>query len=257
MSSLKFGAFANHPNPTSQVPKDSKASANANKVDPNDCVPKRFALKYDPPTIIMEYLVPSSGKLYHHKMKIPLLASDSDTHSVLDTLKKKNTQYFATNKISEVQIKNFIDKLKKKLQSTETAAENKTTGGIKLGKLNPINSVKQTINTNDKGNSLANSDLNKAKGGLTLPTAKGTLSAEKSKKDDNGFWDFEDLDDFDDNENDVEVDYDNTNLNKLSNEELQKHKDKMSVMFNKNQKKPGDKGFEYDKQQDFVPNEEN
>jgi hypothetical protein len=36
----------------------------------SDFQPKRFALNYDPPMIILEYLVPSTGKLYHHKMKL-------------------------------------------------------------------------------------------------------------------------------------------------------------------------------------------
>ena len=36
----------------------------------SDFQPKRFALNYEPPMIILEYLVPSTGKLYHHKMKL-------------------------------------------------------------------------------------------------------------------------------------------------------------------------------------------
>ena len=60
-----------------------------------------------------------------------------------------------------------------------------------------------------------------------------------------------------DAEDDEEIDYDNTNLNKLSNEELKKHKDKMNVLFSKNQAKPGDSNFIYDKQEEFHPQESN
>jgi len=63
------------------------------------------------------------------------------------------------------------------------------------------------------------------------------------------------LDDFEDDakNSEDEIDYNNTNLNKLSQEEVQKHKNKMDVLFNKNQKKPGDSGFIYDKQEEFAP----
>lgn len=47
-------------------------------------------------------------------------------------------------------------------------------------------------------------------------------------------------------------DYKNTNLNKLSNEQIALHKKKMDENFHKNQLKPGDKGFEYDKRIDFT-----
>jgi len=46
-------------------------------------------------------------------------------------------------------------------------------------------------------------------------------------------------------------DYKNTNLNKLSDQELAAHKKNMDKGFNKNQLKPGDEGFEYDKRIDF------
>ena len=36
----------------------------------SDFDPKRLALAYDPPTIVLEYLVQSTGKLYHHKMRL-------------------------------------------------------------------------------------------------------------------------------------------------------------------------------------------
>ena len=46
-------------------------------------------------------------------------------------------------------------------------------------------------------------------------------------------------------------DYENTNLNKLSDEQIAKHKKKMDEKFVKNQLKPGDTGFQYDKRIEF------
>ena len=43
----------------------------------SDFQPKRFALAYDPPVIVLEYLVPSTGKLYHHKMRLRHLTKES------------------------------------------------------------------------------------------------------------------------------------------------------------------------------------
>ena len=57
----------------------------------------------------MEYLVPSSGKLYHHKIKISDLQHNSDSTTVLENLKKRHSQYFTDNKISDSQIKGKRD----------------------------------------------------------------------------------------------------------------------------------------------------
>ena len=55
--------------------------------------------------LVLEYLIPSSGKLYHHKIKMPQLKSDSDTMETIEAVKKKHHNYFAGNKVSESQIK--------------------------------------------------------------------------------------------------------------------------------------------------------
>jgi centrosomal protein CEP19 len=265
IGSTKFGNFGDFGSTTSSMmgkgslgplnskPKDVSNSKNTPKVEANDYVPKRFGLRYNPPTIIVEYLVPSSGKLYHHKIKIPHLKADSDTWDTLDIIKKKNSQYFGVNKIADNQITDFIERLKKKLPGGSTVGtfltsdgfgENKKDSGMKLGKLTPSTSNKPT-------NNLSSFDTNKA-----TPNSKNA-SAEKAKNNGgNNFWGFDDLEDLEEDDEE-KVDYNNTNLNKLSKEELQKHKDKMSVLFNKNQKKPGDSGFVYDKQEEFVANEDN
>ena len=51
---------------------------------------------------------------------------------------------------------------------------------------------------------------------------------------------------------DSNFDYANTNLNKLTQEEIAAHKKNMDQKFLKNQLKPGDAGFQYDKRIDFT-----
>lgn len=82
----------------------------------SDFQPKRFALNYDPPMIskckffeflnptflvVLEYLVPSTGKLYHHKMKLRRLTGESTVKECIKYLQKRHPLYFINNKIRE------------------------------------------------------------------------------------------------------------------------------------------------------------
>ena len=49
-------------------------------------------------------------------------------------------------------------------------------------------------------------------------------------------------------------DYAKTDLNKMSDFQLDRHKKNMETDFKKNALKPGDEGFEYDKRIDFSSN---
>ena len=69
------------------------------KKDPKDLsyadfVPKRFALAYDPPTIVLEYMVPSTGKLYHHKMRMKQLSKESKIEEMMDYLAQRHPLYW-------------------------------------------------------------------------------------------------------------------------------------------------------------------
>ena len=77
--------------------------------------PKRYALSYNPPTIskcqsipnfdqhsaVLEYLVPSTGKLYHHKMRLRRLTSDSDVEEMLAYLEKRHPLYFMQQRMNK------------------------------------------------------------------------------------------------------------------------------------------------------------
>lgn len=117
-----------------------------------------------------------------------------------------------------------------------------------MGKLAPLAPNKTSAPFGKKANQFWDDDEDTK----TKPVVKPlTSNIKEAQGGSNGFWsDAEDDDD-------LEVDYDTANLNKLSNEQLQKHKQKMDIEFAKNQKKPGDPGFVYDVQEEFNPQEEN
>ena len=76
-----------------------------------DFQPKRFALNYDPPMIILEYLVPSTGKLYHHKMKLRRLTSKSTVAECFKYLQKRHPLYFINDKLNQTQVTDLLQRL--------------------------------------------------------------------------------------------------------------------------------------------------
>lgn len=82
--------------------------------NPSDYAPQRFGLSYNPPQIIVEYLIPSSGKLYHHKIKFKAFSSDMNITDVLEDIYKKHKNYLNHHKVNKDQIYQLIKKLKEK-----------------------------------------------------------------------------------------------------------------------------------------------
>ena len=80
-------------------------------------VPRRFALKYNPPTIVMEYLIPSSGKLYIHSMKLKYDDLSTNPEEIYSKLLKKHRDYLDPQKVSEAQVIELIKLLQN--QSSE------------------------------------------------------------------------------------------------------------------------------------------
>ena len=90
--------------------------------NPNDYLPKRFALNYNPPQIIIEYLTPSSGKLYHHKMRLHKFTYDKSTTDVMKQLYDRHGIYLDKKKIKQKQIEKLIEKLKVNHKSNKLAS---------------------------------------------------------------------------------------------------------------------------------------
>jgi len=123
-------------------------------------------------------------------------------------------------------------------------------------KTNKSNTFWESENDNTKSSSLGSKASMMSSTGFNKKEEKKPEGKTQSGSA-NGFWDFEEIGLDGDDDDDKRLDYNSTNLNKLSKAELDKHKAKMDVNFLKNQKKPGDKGFVYDKQEEFDPQEEN
>ena len=129
----------------------------------SDFQPKRFALNYDPPMIILEYLVPSTGKLYHHKMKLRRLTGNSTVPEAIKYLQKRHPLYFIDGKIRADQITDLIERLiyrvKQKEELTGKKKEDKQPATISQApaeKLAPLTQVKPKFEapTFKSGNSL-------------------------------------------------------------------------------------------------------
>jgi hypothetical protein len=82
--------------------------------------PKRLAINFEPPTlstivlsVVMEYLVVDTGKLYHHKMRLDSIFKKSSANriDVLNYVKNKHYLYFLNGKIKDAQLLKFIDKI--------------------------------------------------------------------------------------------------------------------------------------------------
>ena len=81
----------------------------------SDITPRRFGLKFDPPTIILEYKVPAKNKLYLHIMPMPELEPSHDPYDWLDILRKEHKLFLDPKLIEEKQILNLIQKLQQNL----------------------------------------------------------------------------------------------------------------------------------------------
>ena len=216
---------------------------NEDLVDPDDYMPKRFGLKYDPPTIVLEYMVMSLGKLYHHKMKLLRLNQDSDINEMVDYLYKRHSFYLKESVVSRQQLANLVVRLQKRMQLKAPSKEN-TKPAAQAKPKAPVQKVEP---------------LKKKQEEAQIPSSYLPSLAQKKPQSD-GWGDDDWGDDWgnDDNNNTkAEKDYDNYDLNKLTVEELEKEKAKMDVNFEQNRKKPGDDGFEYDVRKEFAePKEE-
>ena len=70
----------------------------------SDYQPKKFNLKFNPPIIILEYITPSSGKLYTHNIRIKNLMPNSDMEKVIKQIYEKHNMYLDSQKVKIAQI---------------------------------------------------------------------------------------------------------------------------------------------------------
>ena len=123
-----------------------------NTLSPTDYIPKRFGLTYNPPQIVVEYQKPSSGKLYHHKIKLHKLSPKSKISEIIEDIYKNHNIYLNHHKVSKAQIIQLVEKLREKYISNNNKDD-----------LNRKNSLKYDIGTNDNFNGLSIEELNAKK----------------------------------------------------------------------------------------------
>jgi hypothetical protein len=186
------------------------------KFNANDYTPRRFGLKYSPPQIVLEYVVPSRGKLYHHKIKLPKLKDDSQLTDVMKEIYEKHFIYLDNKKINPNQILKLVEKLKSNIKPQQISSVSKENDNI-----SPNKSSGDIKKINDK----------------TKPVEQLTKSVEINElEDDNDEDDYYKFD----------YDYENEDLNKLNSEELKKKKQQMEKLYEKNAITPNDDNFVFD-----------
>ena len=152
--------------------------------------PRRVAIKFAPPTLILEY-APSYGRYLHYKVRMGHLRPSTDPYAVANKLYRTHPRFFDRAKVEFGQTLKLVRKL------IDAA-----------GAASPMAS------------SVASS--------MASPVASPPRAAPPPARE--------------------EVD-----LNKVSEFRLKAAKLEMDVGFSESLKRPGDEGYEYDKQVDFEP----
>ena len=94
-------------------------------LNPLDYEPQRFGLSYNPPQIILEYQKPSSGKLYHHKIKSNKFFNNSKISDIIDDIYKNHNIYLNHDKINKALIIQLVEKLREKITLMKEEEEKK------------------------------------------------------------------------------------------------------------------------------------
>ena len=152
--------------------------------------PRRVAIKFSPPTLILEY-APSYGRYLHYKVRMGHLRPSTDPYAVANKLYRSHPRFFDRAKVEFGQTLKLVRRL----------IDN-------AGAASPVAS------------SVASS--------MASPVASPPRAAPPPARE--------------------EVD-----LNKVSEFRLKAAKLEMDVGFSESLKRPGDEGYEYDKQVDFEP----
>jgi len=65
--------------------------------------------------LVLEYMVRSTGKLHHHKMKLLRLNADSSKDEMYDYLLSRHALYIDPKKVAKKQITNLIERLQMRI----------------------------------------------------------------------------------------------------------------------------------------------
>ena len=238
----------------------------------NDYVPKRFGLNFSPPQIIIEYLSPSSGKLYHHLMRLHKFSKTKSNAEIMKELYERHQMYLDKKKVSSEQLIRLIEKLKEnfvprkkksntKDSTTSTAAATAPVPKETLSKKeekeipkkeNPPkkeekkdDEIEEDFDLEDLTDEIDKKE-EKSKGKPIEKQKEQEVKKEKEKKKEDD--ELEEEEDEYGGFDDVDEDED---LNKLNDSALDRKKKEMDIVYEKNNIKVGDEDFKYDVRKEF------
>ena len=227
----------------------------------NDYIPKRFGLNYSPPQIIIEYLAPSTGKLYHHKMRLHKFKKEKNNAEIIKELYERHQVYLDKKKISSEQLVRLIERLKQNFVPKKKKSENKKEEEKNQEKIQK-NEIKKEIKKEEKKeekkevkpeekSSEIEEDFDFGEVESSMKSEEKKKEKEKPKEPEKKVEKKEN-DELEEEEEEYGFDdYDDEDLNKLNDSELKKKKAEMDVEFEKNNIKKGDANFKYDIRKEF------
>ena len=227
----------------------------------NDYIPKRFGLNYSPPQIIIEYLAPSTGKLYHHKMRLHKFKKEKNNAEIIKELYERHQVYLDKKKISSEQLIRLIERLKQNFVPKKKKSENKKEEE-KNQENKQKNEIKKEITKEEKKeekkevkpeekSSEIEEDFDFGEVESSMKSEEKKKEKEKPKEPEKKVEKKEN-DELEEEEEEYGFDdYDDEDLNKLNDSELKKKKAEMDVEFEKNNIKKGDANFKYDIRKEF------
>ena len=237
--------------------------------NPNDYIPKRFGLNYSPPQIIIEYLSPSTGKLYHHKMRLHKFTKDKNNAEVMKELYEKHQVYLDKKKVSSEQILRLIERLKQNFVPRKKKTENKKPEMKKeekrqeekkeINKKEEIKEIKkeekkEEVKKADKSDDIEEDfdfgEIEESEKSKEEKKKEEVKPKEPEKKDEKKKNKMDD--ELEEEEEEYGFDeFEDEDLNKLNDSELNKKKAEMDIEFEKNNIKKGDANFQYDIRKEF------
>ena len=237
--------------------------------NPNDYIPKRFGLNYSPPQIIIEYLSPSTGKLYHHKMRLHKFTKDKSNAEVMKELYEKHQVYLDKKKVSSEQILRLIERLKQNFVPRKKKTENKKPEMKKeekkqeekkeINKKEEIKEIKkeekkEEVKKADKSDDIEEDfdfgEIEESEKSKEEKKKEEVKPKEPEKKDEKKKNKIDD--ELEEEEEEYGFDeFEDEDLNKLNDSELNKKKAEMDIEFEKNNIKKGDAKFQYDIRKEF------
>ena len=240
----------------------------------NDYIPKRFGLNYSPPQIIIEYLAPSTGKLYHHKMRLHKFTKDKSNAEVMKELYERHQVYLDKKKVSSEQLIKLIERLKQNFVPRKKKKDNQT-------KNNEIKKEEKKINEKKEIKKEEKKEIKKEEKKEIPKEVKKEEKKEDKSDDIEEDFDFGEVessekskeekkkeivkpkepekkvekkldDELEEEEDEYGFDeFEDEDLNKLDDSALKRKKAEMDVEFEKNNIKKGDAKFQYDIRKEF------